>query len=481
MQRLRRLLQRRLAGRQRHAGGRTCGERRPDVAADACSDRVALARRLEAVAQGRRIEQHREFLHGDRRCLRAGLQQRLELDGRALHRLQVAGGLHVDVGEPRGDDVPGGHRALVQAENPEVLNRGLALARRHRQRAGPVADDLARIELHAPGRQQRPELRGLVGRHGGHGVLRVGARLIGLGQRIHERDDVAAAQRVLVDRELRRGRQVLRMHQDEHGHVRVDLGRVGLQRTDIEELLCLRVGDPGLAHLARLLVEARRHGEAGQPREHRLLRVGQLVDELDDVVLEELLLGGVEELDGLVPVGGVGSGESEVQVAGGADRRPAHAQLGGAVLVFGRGLRIDDVQAHLAVGARRQLVQEFPHPHAIGADLGNLACRLLRVEEIEIDGLLDVAEDSVGSRSRRVQMILREVEPPAAQRVAEQHREAHEEQGERDERAAAECRAFRHAQQLLGSNRLCGRRARSTWRAGRIRSASRSTADRGCR
>ena len=72
---------------------------------------------------------------------------------------------------------------------------------------------LPRIEVHAPGFEQFLEVRGLVAarrihhlalRH--HHLLLLGGRVL-LGDRVHEGDDVAAAQRELVDGELRGERQ----------------------------------------------------------------------------------------------------------------------------------------------------------------------------------------------------------------------------------------------------------------------------------
>ena len=103
--------------------------------------------------------------------------------------------------------------------------------------------------MHTPGREQVAHLRGLVGAHGGQWVLRVGARLIRLRERIDEGDDVAAAQRVLVDGELSGRRKVLGVHQHQHVDVRVDL--VGGRREGlyVEQLLRLLVGDPTLGRI----------------------------------------------------------------------------------------------------------------------------------------------------------------------------------------------------------------------------------------
>ena len=313
-----------------------------------------------------------------------------------------------------------------------MLDRLLSLAHGDGQRVAAVGDHLVGIELHAPGVEQRGQVRGLVGAHGRHRVLRVGAGVVGLGQRIDEHQDVAAAQRELVDGELRRRRQILRMHQHQHVHVRVDVRGARLERPQVEQLLRLGVDGPRLAHLSGLRIEARAHRQRGQPGDHRLLGVGELVDELDDVVLEELLLVRIEELDGGMAVGGVGAGEAEVELrAAGAERRAAHAELGGAVLLLGERLRVDDVQAQLAAGAAGELLEELAHPHAVGLQLRQLPGGLLREEEVQVDRLLDARQDPVGAGRGGVQVVLGEIQPPAAQRVVEEHREADEQQGER--------------------------------------------------
>ncbi len=80
MQRLGGFLERRLASRKGHTGRGAARKRGLHVSADACCDRVAPARRLESVSQGRWVKQHRELLDGDRGRFRARLQQGLELD-----------------------------------------------------------------------------------------------------------------------------------------------------------------------------------------------------------------------------------------------------------------------------------------------------------------------------------------------------------------------------------------------------------------
>ena len=210
--------------------------------------------------------------------------------------------------------------SLCDSEEPsrpwyaEVLDRRLALLHGDGERVSAVGDHFIRVEVDAPGGEEVLYVRGAVGRRRLHGVAR---RLIRVRHRIDESENVSAAQRVLIDRELRGGREVLRIDEHEHAHVGADGGRVRLQRAYVEELLRLRVDHPGLRRLSALRIEAARHGQGGEPGDHRLRRMRELIDELRDVVLEEALLVRVEEGDRLLAVGGIGAGEPEVEL--GAD------------------------------------------------------------------------------------------------------------------------------------------------------------------
>ena len=140
----------------------------------------------------------------------------------------------------------------------------------------------------------------------------------------------------------------------------------------------------------------------------------------------------IEERDRLVAVGGVGAGQAEVERTRRPHRRAAYAELGSSILILGGRLRIDLVQDQLAVGAVGELLQELTHPHAVGVQLRNLRRGLLREEEVEIDRLLDVGKDVVRAGRGRIEVVLRQIQAPAAQRVLEQDGEADEQQGERE-------------------------------------------------
>ncbi len=139
-------------------------------------------------------------------------------------------------------------------------------------------------------------------------------------------------------------------------------------------------------------------------------------------------------------VGGVRAREAEEELgARCADRGALHTELGRAVLFFRERLWIDDMQVYVTARAGLQLFQELAYPRAVGLQLGDLVCGFFREEEVQVDGLLDALQDPVRAGRRGVQMVLGEIQPPAAQRVVEEDRESYEEEGERQQCAAAEC------------------------------------------
>src|SRR6185437_7583983 len=142
-------------------------------------------------------------------------------------------------------------------------------------------------------------------------------------------------------------------------------------------------------------------------------RMRQLIDELRDVVLEEALLVRVEEGDGLLAVGGVGSRETEVELGAGlVDGGARDPELRGAILLDRERLRIDDVQVDHAARALPELLEEVVYPLAVGTDLRDGFGGLGRVEEVEVDRLLDALQDPVGAGRDGVQAILGEIELP---------------------------------------------------------------------
>src|ERR1700722_1890287 len=192
LQRLCRGLERRGAGRQRDARGRSARICSLDVAGDARADDVTLAGGVESIAQRAGIKQHCEALGRERLRLIAREQQRLEAGGRSLVRLQVAAHRDIDARQARRHHIGVVEVRLVESEDAVVPRRRFILVQRDRHGLLCIGDHLTRIVLHAPVGEQRLQVRGLVGTHCLHGILRIHARGVGLGDRIDEQSDVAA-------------------------------------------------------------------------------------------------------------------------------------------------------------------------------------------------------------------------------------------------------------------------------------------------
>ena len=294
------------------------------------------------------------------------MQQRLEAATRStyrlarlrsLQRLEKTGRGDVNDREPPGDDIVGCETVLTESQHAQMLHRLLALVHGHRERMATVGDYLVGIELHAPGAQQLAQVGGPVGIHRGHRVLRIRPGVVRFGERVDKGEDVPAAQRELIDGELGGWRWLFGVHQHQHIHARVDVCSGRLERMQLEELLRVAVDHPRLARLPGLRIEARAHRQRGHPGHHGLLGVGELVNELDDVVFEELFLVGIEELDGAAPVSRVSPGKPEIELRAAAKGGGAYAEFCGAVLFLRERLRIDDMQVELAVGAPGKLLE----------------------------------------------------------------------------------------------------------------------------
>ena len=131
-----------------------------------------------------------------------------------------------------------------------------------------------------------------VGRRGG------GHRLA---PRIDHHHQPAAAHDELVDGVLRRLRQVLRLGHQQHldvgiDHLRVERHRLHRDWSGAAASTTHRAGrrrrwPPRHHHRARIAIERQRRHHA----DHRALRVGQLVDQLGQVVFQEALALGLEE------------------------------------------------------------------------------------------------------------------------------------------------------------------------------------------
>ena len=439
-----------------------------------CGDCILLAGGCESLEQFTGIGHERQPTRRDRRGLRARTEQRFEFELAAVLWRDGTGGHHVDCLQAAGDHVVLRHRVTAERKHRDVRGGRLPLAHRHRERVRQVTDHLLRVVGDAPGREQWCQVRATIAAHAAHrvrGPLR-------FGDRIDEREQLAATHDELVDRVERGRRKVLRVHQQQHADVRVDRLRVAGNRTDVEQLARLLDRRPALAHLARHLVERCVDRQRREQPHDGLLRMGEPVDQARDVVFEELLLVRLEEADRLAAVGRVGPRQPEIQrLAVGADGDRGEAEIGRTVLVLGEGLRVDHGEPELAVRALRHLLEELAYALRVGAQRRGRAARFLGQEEIQVHRLGERAHDALGARRDRVQAAGGQVEPRAAEREGHNDRQGEKRRGQRDERAGTPRFPGTCAHQQ-GLNPLFSCRARSRWPRARPQSARRRTPDR---
>ena len=89
-------------------------------------------------------------------------------------------------------------------------------------------------------------------------------------------------------------------------------------------------------------------------------------------------------------------------------------------------MRIDHREAELALRALGHLFEELAHTLRIRTDLRGVAARLLREEEVEIDGLLQGFQNVLCAGCDRIELALRQIEPCASQQESEQDRQSDE-------------------------------------------------------
>ena len=284
----------------------------------------------------------------------------------------------------------------------------------------------------------------MVGEHGRLRILRIGPGGIEFGIGIDEHEQVATAQDELVDRVLRILGKFLRMHEHEHVDVgidRFDAGRVEVAHVEgLRELLLDR---PRIAHLPRLRIEADAHRQARDKGDRRLLRRGQIMDQLGHVVFEEGFLFRLEERNDRLAVGRVGSGQAEEDgLAAGADRHRLQAVGRGPVLVFGERQRVDDLELDVAVRTRRHLLEQLAHARRIGAQLRQVLRALVGIEKIQVDRFVELGKDFLGARRQRVEVVLGEVDAGAAEQHVDDEHEGDEQDDHDDQGAAGESLAI---------------------------------------
>jgi hypothetical protein len=145
--------------------------------------------------------------------------------------------------------------------------------------------------------------------------------------------------------------------------------------------------------------------QAGQEAELAAVKLLRLVEKLREIVFEELLAVGGESGDDLLVLGLDGH-ETEVKLfaRGGPDLR-GDAGGGGLFLVGGVGFRIDEVEGDLAAGGARIFAEHLPHPLGVVLDSDRQGAGAAREVEVELDRLLDLAEERPGAGRQRVDFL----------------------------------------------------------------------------
>ena len=346
-----------------------------------------------------------------------------------LRGLQIPRGAEPEVGEIAGDDVllVEGVRGDVHPYRIVERQHAPCLLHAHLERELEVRDHVL-AEGHAPGGEQLVDL-GAARRDRLHEAARHGV-LLGLGVRVDERDDPAAAQHVLVDGVERLARQGLRVHQHQDVDVLGDLLELRMQRAQVEELAYLIDHHPGLrTHAAHRRLHRRSlplDRQRAQQADDLLFRVREVVDELGHVVLEELLALRREERDDLLVVDGVRPRETEVEdPLVEPQRHPAQAVPDGTVLLIGERLGVDHVQRQLCAGEPLVLLEQRSHAIGVAPDTGHSLQFALRKMEPQGHRLVEAREDSTGSFGEGEQAVLGQVDARRAEEPAREdvHRE----------------------------------------------------------
>ncbi len=179
-----------------------------------------------------------------------------------------------------------------------------------------------------------------------------------------------------------------------------------------------RIDRPRLRRLARP-AELALQRQAGEQSHRRLLRDGEVVDELGQVVFEKALALGLHERDRLFLVGRIAAGEAEIdELAALVDRHALQAEGDRAVFLVGEGLRIDELDAQLAARGVGVFAQHLAHARGVDAVLRDLLAEPVREIEPQGDRLLDLPQDRARPFGEREQLVGSQVE---ARRAAGSH------------------------------------------------------------
>ncbi len=187
------------------------------------------------------------------------------------------------------------------------------------------------------------------------------------------------------------------MHQ--HQHVDVIGNRLAVLRQHPHlELLPQLVDDqPGGLHAqAHATGKTAVDRRAGEDTDDQPLGMGELVDELGQVVFEKAFPFRLEEGNGLAVAIQLAD-QAEIEVFRTvAERNSLQAEADRVILGLGEGFGIDLLQAELVAGQGDIFVEQTGDPVGVGGQAGSLADRLPAQVELEGHRLVESGEDVAG-------------------------------------------------------------------------------------
>ena len=201
-----------------------------------------------------------------------------------------------------------------------------------------------------------------VGRHIRHHVrvCRIRFCIVPFRQRVNKQHGMAAPEQELIYGKQRLLGEVLGM--DDHQYVNVFIDDIGA-RADIsylEELLHDVEDSPPVRDSLRWVAE---QGQPGHHADNPLFRVGEVIDQLGDIVFQRIFPACLKKRDDGFIIRRVDSYQTQIgAIAGCIDGDPVQAAGYGLVFFFRKRLRFNDGQFDFAARFRGILFQQVAYP-----------------------------------------------------------------------------------------------------------------------
>ena len=264
-----------------------------------------------------------------------------------------------------------------------------------------------------------------VGRHVRHDVrvCRIRFCVVPLRQRVDKQHGMAAPEQVLVYGEQGFLRKILGMHDHQHIDVFIYVIRVRADIAHLEEFLHNVDNGPAFPDALRRVAEQR------QSRHHAddaLFRVGEVIDQLGDIVFQRVLPACLKKRDGGFVIRGVDADQAQVgAVTGRIDGDSVQTAGHGLVFFLRERFRFNDGKFDIATRFRGILFQQVPHPVGVIHQLREVGHGLAGHVKIQAYGFVQAGDDVDGPRRQREQFILGQVEPYTGKQVVADGNQRH--------------------------------------------------------